>query len=111
MRTFVGGAMQPELFDLDDASLKRLVRDELAEILGVQGDPEIELVVRYPHAMPQYHIGHLDRASRIESLTAKHHGLALAGNALRGVGIPDSIASGEAAAETVYAAAKLPSMS
>jgi oxygen-dependent protoporphyrinogen oxidase len=102
MRTFVGGAMQPELNDYEDASLKRIVRDELADIFGIQGPPEIELVVRYPRAMPQYHVGHLDRVNRIESLTATHPGLALAGNAFRGVGIPDSIVSGEAAAETVF---------
>lgn len=103
MRTFVGGAMQPELYDCDDDSLKRIVMEELSDIFGVQGDPEIELIVRYPRAMPQYHIGHLDRVARIESLTRSHSGLALASNALRGVGIPDAIVSGEAAAEAVLA--------
>lgn len=101
MRTFVGGAMQPELYDCDDDSLKRIVMQELSEIFSIQGDPEIELVIRYPRAMPQYHIGHLDRVARIESLTKAHSGLALAGNALRGVGIPDAIVSGEAAAAAV----------
>lgn len=99
MRTFVGGAMQPELYDLDDNEICRVVREELSDIFGVQGDPEISLVVRYPRAMPQYHVGHLDRVTRIESQAATHPGLALAGNALRGVGVPDAIASGEAAAE------------
>ncbi|HEY4262031.1 MAG TPA: protoporphyrinogen oxidase, partial [Schlesneria sp.] len=102
MRTFVGGAMQPELNDYEDASLKRIVREELSEIFGIQGPPEIELVVRYPRAMPQYHIGHLERVKRIESLTTSHQGLALAGNAFRGVGIPDAIVSGESAAEHVF---------
>jgi oxygen-dependent protoporphyrinogen oxidase len=101
MRTFVGGAMQPELYDLDDDQLKRLVIEELSDIFGVQGEPEISLVVRYPRAMPQYHVGHLGRVAGIESRTAMHPGLALAGNALRGVGIPDAIASGEAAARAV----------
>ncbi|MBS0207181.1 MAG: protoporphyrinogen oxidase [Planctomycetes bacterium] len=98
MRTFVGGAMQPEMFDLDDETLCRVVMQELGEIFGVQGDAEFSLVVRYPRAMPQYHVGHLDRVGRIESRTATHAGLALAGNALRGVGVPDAISSGEAAA-------------
>ena len=35
------------------------------------------------------------------SFVVNHPGLALAGNALRGVGIPDAIASGEAAARVV----------
>ena len=102
MRTFVGGAMQPELFDLTDDELLRLVQAELSDIFGVRGDPEIALVIRYPRAMPQYHVGHLDRVARIEALAARHQGLALAGNAYRGVGIPDAITSGETAAETIY---------
>ena len=96
--------MQPELNDLSDEELLRLVRSELAELLGVRGEPEISLVVRYPRAMPQYHVGHLDRVARIESLTAPHAGLALAGNAYRGVGLPDAIHSGESAAEATVAA-------
>ena len=101
LRTFVGGAMQPELNDLPDDELQRLVQSELSELLGVRGEPEISLVVRYPRAMPQYHVGHLDRVARIEALTARHPGLALAGNAYRGVGIPDAIHSGESAAMLV----------
>ena len=103
LRTFVGGAMQPELNDLPDDELLRLVQSELNELLGVRAEPEIALVVRYPRAMPQYHVGHLDRVARIEVLTARHSGLALAGNAYRGVGIPDAIQSGEAAAECTLA--------
>ncbi len=101
MRTFVGGAMQPELYDLDDDELSRIVMEELSDIFGVQGEPEFLLIVRYPRAMPQYYVGHLDRVARIEARTASHPGLALAGNAYRGVGVPDAIASGEAAAATV----------
>ena len=101
LRTFVGGAMQPELNDLPDDELLRIVQSELNELLGVRGEPELSLVVRYPRAMPQYHVGHLDRVVRIEALTARHSGLALAGNAYRGVGIPDAIQSGASAAELV----------
>lgn len=102
MRTFVGGAMQPELYDLDDMELQRIVLEELADIFGVRGEPEIALVVRYPRAMPQYHLGHLDRVKRIEVQTALHPGLALAGNSLYGVGVPDAISSGEAAAKVAF---------
>ena len=101
MRTFVGGAMQPELYDLDDDQLKQLVSEELRDIFGVQGAPEFALVVRYPRAMPQYHVGHLDRVARIDAQASLHPGLAFAGNALRGVGVPDAISSGESAAESV----------
>jgi oxygen-dependent protoporphyrinogen oxidase len=49
--------------------------------------------------MPQYEVGHLERVSEIERMAGELPGLALAGNAYRGAGIPDCIRSGEAAAE------------
>jgi oxygen-dependent protoporphyrinogen oxidase len=49
--------------------------------------------------MPQYHLGHLDRVARIERAAAAVGGIALAGAAYRGVGIPQVIASGAAAAD------------
>ncbi len=103
LRTFVGGAMQPELADLDDAATIQLVREELAATLGVRGKPDFAIVVRYPNAMPQFHLGHLDRVAEIERLTARLPGLAIAGNAYHGVGIPDAIHSGEQAAARLLA--------
>jgi oxygen-dependent protoporphyrinogen oxidase len=101
LRTFVGGAMHPEMMELADDEMKETVRKELAAMLGVSGEPDFTEVVRYQNGMPQYHVGHLDRVASIESRVADLPGLELAGNAYRGVGIPDSIASGEAAAERV----------
>ena len=101
LRTFVGGAMQPEYYELDDAALRRVVLEELRDTLGVTGTPDFVEVYRYPRAMPQYHVGHLERVAEIERLAASHRGLALAGNAYRGVGIPDAIHSGERAAERI----------
>ncbi len=101
LRTFVGGAMHPEMMELSDDALKQMVRNELTAMLGVTGEPDFAEVIRYQNAMPQYHVGHLDRVASIESRVAGLLGLELAGNAYRGVGIPDSIASGEAAAERV----------
>ena len=46
-------------------------------------------------------MGHPDRLERIDAALAGHPGLAVAGAAYRGVGIPDCIRSGEAAAESV----------
>jgi oxygen-dependent protoporphyrinogen oxidase len=45
--------------------------------------------------MPQYHLGHLDKVARINSLLSRFPTLKLAGNAYGGAGIPDSIRSGE----------------
>jgi oxygen-dependent protoporphyrinogen oxidase len=101
VRVFVGGATQPELANLPDDELRRLVREELADLLGAQGEPLLWHIARWHGAMPQYHVGHLEKVGRIERLAAAHPNLALAGSAYRGVGVPMCIHSGEAAAESV----------
>jgi oxygen-dependent protoporphyrinogen oxidase len=52
--------------------------------------------------MPQYHVGHLELVEAIEASVERYPALALAGNAFRGVGIPDCVHSGEQAAERVW---------
>jgi oxygen-dependent protoporphyrinogen oxidase len=103
IRTFVGGSLQPELADLPDNPLRRLVLDELAELLSIVGQPQWVDIARWPRSMPQYLVGHLTRVERIQRLAASLPRLALAGNAYQGVGIPQCIASGEAAAEGIAA--------
>jgi oxygen-dependent protoporphyrinogen oxidase len=99
VRVFVGGALQPELAELPQSELEQLALDELSDLLGMTGTPQLIQVVRWRQAMPQYHVGHLDRVARIEQGIARFPTLALAGNAYRGVGIPFCIHSGEQAAE------------
>jgi oxygen-dependent protoporphyrinogen oxidase len=104
MRVFVGGAMQPELFDLDDAAITHLVKHELADLLGAVGDPLLVEVGRHPRAMPQYTLGHLDRVASIRLQAARHSRLILTGNAFDGVGIPDVIRNAQAAADATLLA-------
>ncbi len=101
VRAFVGGSLQAELFNLDDAAMAQAVRQELATFLGIQAAPLFVHIARYPRSMPQYRVGHLRLVETIEQRVARHPGLALAGNAYRGVGIADCVRGGEAAAELV----------
>jgi oxygen-dependent protoporphyrinogen oxidase len=101
LRAFVGGAARPDLLHCPDDALRQIILRELQELLGVRGEPELFEIIRWPAAMPQYHLGHLQRVARIEQLAAALPRFALAGNAYRGVGIPHCIHSGEQAAETV----------
>lgn len=102
VRAFVGGALRPELVELDDAALVAAVRRELAELIGVTAEPRLTRIARWRQAMPQYQVGHLDRVARIRRRGADL-GIHLAGNAYEGVGIPDCIRSGEMAADAVVA--------
>ncbi len=102
-RVFMGGALQTEMMNLDDAEMIVAARDEFASLLGVTAEPALTCVRRWPDSMPQYAVGHLERVAIIERSVANVPGLTLAGAYLRGVGIPDCIASGERAAETTFA--------
>jgi oxygen-dependent protoporphyrinogen oxidase len=101
LRVFVGGALQPELGELPDDAIRKIVLDELGELLGLRGEPEFFEVARWLGMMPQYHVGHLDLVRQIEARAAAIAHFALAGNAYRGVGVPFCIKSGEHAAERV----------
>ena len=101
LRAFVGGALQPSLFEDDDAKMESNVRHELASLLGVKAEPLFSRIRRHPRSMPQYQVGHGERIRRIEGRLAGLSGLALAGSAYHGVGIADCVHSGEEAAEKI----------
>ena len=98
LRAFVGGALQQEQALWPDAKLQDAVLRDLRQLLGLTGTPALCHVSRHSSAMPQYHVGHLARIDRLEAAARRWPGLALAGNAYRGVGVPDCIRSGDEAA-------------
>jgi oxygen-dependent protoporphyrinogen oxidase len=99
LRAFVGGALQPQLINLSTDQLISTAREDLRVLLGIERAPLFAEVTKWERSMPQYHVGHLERVERIEERLASLPGLTLAGNAYTGLGIPDCIRSGEAAAE------------
>jgi len=99
LRAFVGGSLQPELFQDDNATMERNVRRELASLLGVKTQPLFSRIWRHAYSMPQYHIGHEARVQRIEAHLASLPGVAIAGSAYHGVGISDCVRAGEEAAD------------
>jgi oxygen-dependent protoporphyrinogen oxidase len=89
--------------DLDDDELTASVVGELAHLVDLDGTPLASLVTRWDDAFPQYDVGHLVKVGAIEKAVRAHAGLAVAGAAYRGVGIPACIGSGRAAARDVLA--------
>jgi len=102
LRAFVGGSLQADLLDDNDATLERNVRAEIGSLLGVSAEPLLVRIQRHHNSMPQYHIGHQARIQRIESALHGRAHLALAGSAYHGVGIADCVRSGEQAAEKLF---------
>jgi oxygen-dependent protoporphyrinogen oxidase len=100
-RCFVGAAGVEDVVDEPDADIVDGVARQLAALLPLPERPEAATVVRWPAAMPQYEVGHLDRVERIEH--ALPPGVFVAGQAYRGAGIPDSVREGNDAAARVSA--------
>ena len=99
LRAFVGGANNEELVSLDDREMLRMVREELKDIMGVEGDPILTRIYRWEKSMPQYLVGHLEKVGQIEERTNLQPGLFLTGCAYKGIGISDSVHDAEIVAE------------
>ena len=99
LRAFAGGALQPDIFALEDSELTARVEADLRDLLGINEAPLFVEVAKWERSMPQYEVGHLDRVTEVENLVKTIPGLAIAGNSYRGAGIPDCIRSGQSAAE------------
>jgi protoporphyrinogen/coproporphyrinogen III oxidase len=104
LRGFVGGALQPEMFSLDDEEMVVRVKVDLHELLGIRSESLFAIVSKWHNSMPQYEVGHLERVVAIEAKLEDLESLTLAGNSYLGAGIPDCIRSGEVAAEKLLAA-------
>ena len=102
LRCFFAGSNAENSWQLSDDAIVTIVRNELQHILGLHSAPLFSRVYKWKSAMAQYGVGHLERLDRIERLRQQLPGLALAGNAYRGIGVPDCIRSGQEAAKQVF---------
>ena len=98
VRGFLGGGRDPHRLDAPDDELIQAAREALTEILGIDGEPLITRLYRYPRQSPQYTVGHLDRVAAIERRVTALPGLFVAGSGFRAIGIPDCIADARATA-------------
>ena len=103
LRGFVGGARDQTIIERSDEELIEVARAAFVKLLGVKdaAQPVFARVFRWVGGMPQYTMGHLDRVDEIEARCAAIGGLALAGGAYRGVGVPNCLDSGEVAVTKV----------
>ena len=99
LRAFLGGALGQAGLAGEEAEIAARARHELGDALGIVAAPVLTRVHLHPVSMPQYRLGHLDRIEAIERKLGTVPGLWLAGAAYRGVGIADSVHSGETATE------------
>jgi len=102
VRCALGGARDEGMISATDEEILIIVRDELKQIVGIKSEPTFARIYRWRKAMAQYTVGHLDRVKKIERLLPP--GIFVAGNAYRGIGVPDCVRTGKEAAEAALAA-------
>jgi oxygen-dependent protoporphyrinogen oxidase len=101
VRCFLGGSVAEQMFATSDEEVVATVQQELESILGLRAAPLFTRVYKWRRAMAQYTVGHAARVARIKTLLAGLPGLALAGNAYSGIGVPDCVRTGQEAVEKV----------
>jgi oxygen-dependent protoporphyrinogen oxidase len=101
LRAFFGGASGEALLGEADDQLIERARLQLARILGPLPEAVETVVRRWPHSLPQYAVGHLDRMTELASMLRTMPGLHLVGSAYHGVGLPDLIREGRAVARSL----------
>ena len=97
MRCSVGRSGEVAILQRDDEDLVALAAGELGEAIGLAAAPVASRVSRWGGGLPQYNVGHLDRVAAIRSAVAGHPGIAVAGAAYDGVGIPACVATAKSA--------------
>ena len=103
LRTFVGGARDPNALERSDAELVDVSLRALGSLLGISGAPMLTRVFRWNRANAQHEVGHLDLVAAIDRAVARHPGVYVTGSGFRGTGIPDCVADGRATAANVAA--------
>lgn len=101
LTTFVGGRRNPERFALADADLGAMVQGEMRGLVGASAPPLWQEIVRWPQAIPQYDLGHLDRLRHVDRAEETLANLWFFANYRGGVSVSDRIVKGGELAVTV----------
>lgn len=101
LRIFSGGARNPEMVTLPEKEVEKVLLEKAAECLKITGPPLMVSTSRWADAMPQLHLGHLERIAELKKELEAFPTLAVAGNFLTAVGLPHCIHSGEEAARKI----------
>jgi oxygen-dependent protoporphyrinogen oxidase len=103
LRVFLGGARQPGLVAESEAAALAIAREELRRVMGIEAPPARSWVFRWPQAIAQYTVGHLERVAAIRGRVQRHPGLTVCGASYDGVAFNNAIVSGRKAARALAA--------
>ncbi|SEB78954.1 protoporphyrinogen oxidase [Terriglobus roseus] len=103
VRAYFGGARADALIPCSDEEIAATAKHELKKVLGPLPEAAVTIVRRWPDALPQYEVGHGDRMAQLQQYVDAIGALHLLGNGYRGVGLPDLVRDGRAAARSLIA--------
>jgi oxygen-dependent protoporphyrinogen oxidase len=100
LRCYIGRSGEQDWVNWDDQELVRRVRKDIAQLMGINAEPQFTEITRMPHSMPQYPIDHLDLVAEFRRRLAEDMpGVYITGAGFHGVGIPDCIRQGKEASQ------------
>ena len=101
LTAFLGGRQDPQALEMADKDVLTEIEVDLATSLGIRGKAVMRHVTRWPQAIPQYPLGHLDRIATVDEFLAPFPDLYLRGNWRGGISVTDCVRNGEALAERI----------
>lgn len=94
LTVMVGGALHPELASMPASEILARVAPDLKDLLGVEGPPVFTRRNFWPHAIPQYNLGHGAHLEALAATERSHPGIFFAGQVRDGIALPACAQSG-----------------
>jgi len=110
LTSYIGGATDSEITDLDSEQIAQAVHQDLCKILlKPDAQPKVLAVHLWQRAIPQYTLGHEQRWQQITTNLQQLPGIYLCSNYIDGVALPDCVlrAQGRAADINQYLQSQL----
>jgi oxygen-dependent protoporphyrinogen oxidase len=87
-RVMMGGANDPSIDAFEDAAILDAAEREVGALLAFRAPAHFRHLQRWPRAIPQYTLGHKERARELEERLSSTR-ISLVGTAVHGVGVND----------------------
>jgi oxygen-dependent protoporphyrinogen oxidase len=100
---FMGGATMPDCARASESESVALATGQLADLLGLRGEPVFTSATHWPRAIPQYDVGHGDFIGALERMEQRWQGLHFCANYRGGPGLSDCLDSARATAGRIIA--------
>ncbi len=91
LTVFTGGMRNPEITEKSNADLIQVAHQDVSKLLGINGEPILSHVTKWPAAIPQYQTGYGTVYQSIERFEGANKGLHLLGNYRNGISVGDCV--------------------